>query len=297
LAGTTGIDWCDATLNVFTWHCTPVGIECANCYAQTWADKWHGAGFFTSGPPELKPARLLLPWLDAQMRAAMLIFLASMSDPFHRGISIDDQALVWAMMAADRRHIYQVLTKRSGIMCSRLSSPEFAARVRGALDRLAAIAAGKRVTPARRAILDDIATAQVSMTWPLPNVWAGVSCGTQPAADRRGRHLLRTPAATRFLSVEPLLEPVRLTLAADRPGVSPLTAGPSVDWVICGGESGSRHRPLDLDWARSVRDQCVDAGVPFWFKQVGGLTPRARGDLLDGQAWKQMPGSAPARTP
>jgi protein gp37 len=87
--------------------------------------------------------------------------------------------------------------------------------------------------------------------------------------------LTSVPAAARFVSAEPLLHelgPVDLT---------------GIDWVICGGESGRKRRRTDLDWARDLRDQCAAQGVAFWFKQVGGLTPKAGGDLLDGRQWKQ----------
>ena len=126
--------------------------------------------------------------------------------------------------------------------------------------------------------------------WPLPSVWIGVSCEDQQHADERIPELLRVPAAVRFLSVEPQLGSIDLNVAAwgeGRPrqsveiqarqlaapgtpgwqaGFHPLRA---IDWVIDGGESGLGARPFDLAWARSIRDQCADAGVPFFFKQAG----------------------------
>lgn len=99
---------------------------------------------------------------------------------------------------------------------------------------------------------------------PLPNVWLGVSVEDQETADERIPLLLQTPAAVRFVSYEPALGPVDFRLT---PNPSPLT--PSLDWVICGGESGPHARPMHPDWARSVRDQCQAAGVPFFFKQWG----------------------------
>src|SRR6266581_2965650 len=87
----------------------------------------------------------------------------------------------------------------------------------------------------------------------------------------------RQPAAIRFLSLEPLLGPLpSLDLA-------------SIDWVIVGGESGPGHRPLDLDWVRQIRDRCLELGIPLFFKQVGGRTPKAGGRTLDGRTWDQMP--------
>ena len=113
------------------------------------------------------------------------------------------------------------------------------------------------------------------LTWPR-NVWQGVSVENQKYLWRIDE-LRKIPAAVRFLSVEPLLGPI-LDLPLE-----------GVDWVIAGGESGSRHRPIDPDWVRALRDQCVRAGVPFFFKQWGGRTPKAGGRLLDGREWDEMP--------
>jgi protein gp37 len=273
LSGQTGIDWCDATLNPWTWRCTPVSEECSACYAKALTNRWQGAGAFTSGPPVLRPGRLLLPWTDPQFREARRIFLVSMSDPFHGGIGAQDQALVFAMMAADRRHIYQVLTKRPGVMQSRLAGREFPRMVRDALRTLAAMAASVRMPPARHRILADLAEA-ARAPWPLPNVMLGVSAGNDHWARVRLPVLRATPAAARFVSAEPLIGPVTADLAG-------------IAWLICGGESGPRYRPMNPGWARSLRDQCQAQEVAFWFKQVGGRTPKVGGDLLDGRTWKQ----------
>lgn len=114
-------------------------------------------------------------------------------------------------------------------------------------------------------------------SWP-GNVWAGASVGTQARAIERIPELLKVPAKVRFLSCEPLLEAVDLT-----PWLSAL------QWIICGGESGPRHRAFDPDWARSLRDQCLEANIPYFFKQHGGLHHDSGGNLLDGQTWQQFP--------
>lgn len=116
--------------------------------------------------------------------------------------------------------------------------------------------------------------------WPT-NVWIGTTVEDQQRADERIPELVRIPAPVRFLSCEPLLGHVAL----------PWLAG-GVHWVIAGGESGPGHRPLNVDHARSLRDQCATAGVPFFFKQHGGRTPTAGGDLLDGVRHKAFPASA-----
>src|SRR3546814_855707 len=113
--------------------------------------------------------------------------------------------------------------------------------------------------------------------WPLPNVWLGVSVEDQKRADERIPYLLTTPAAVRLLSCEPLLGPVRIRdhwLIHHHPGDA------AIDWVIVGGESGPGARPMHPDWARSLRDQCAAAGVPFFFKQWGEWIPcHAEGEL------------------
>jgi protein gp37 len=109
-----------------------------------------------------------------------------------------------------------------------------------------------------------------------PNVWMGVSIETEKYLFR-ARHLQSTAAAVRFLSLEPLLGPLPdLDLAG-------------IDWVIVGGESGHLARPVHPDWIRDIRDQCIEADTPFFFKQWGGRTPKAGGRELDGQTWDQMP--------
>ena len=113
------------------------------------------------------------------------------------------------------------------------------------------------------------------LPWP-PNVWQGVSVENARYAARIS-HLTKVAAAVRFISVEPLLGPV------------PNLALKGIDWVIVGGESGPRHRPPDPAWVREIRDQCVAAGVPFFFKQWGGRTSKASGRLLDGRLWDEMP--------
>lgn len=114
-----------------------------------------------------------------------------------------------------------------------------------------------------------------SLPWP-PNVWMGVS--VENAAYRfRIDHLRKVPAKVRFLSCEPLISDLgELELAG-------------IHWVIVGGESGPRARPIEEAWVTSIRDQCVDAGIAFFFKQWGGRTPKAGGRELDGEFWDEMP--------
>ena len=116
------------------------------------------------------------------------------------------------------------------------------------------------------------------LPWPA-NVWIGVSVEDLRVAHRVD-HLRRVPAAVRFLSCEPLLGSLDTLDLSD------------IDWVIAGGESGPNYRPMDMRWARGIRDSCQSQDVPFFFKQWGGRTPKTRGRELDGRVWDEMPARA-----
>ena len=284
MSGKTGIDWTDATWNYLPWRCRAVSPGCDNCYARKQTDRYQGAGAFESEPPaRLRAHRLLLPLTHPEFRAGRRIFMESMSDPFFGALPIEDQALVWAVMAADQGHIFQCLTKRAGIMGSELARLTPGLLHLG-LDRLESLAGrGGRITPNRRRILAQAEAAR-EIPLPLPNVMLGVSAENHRWWNIRVPVLRKIPAAGRFVSVEPFLAPL---------GPVDLTG---IHWVICGGESGPGHRTMNLDWVRDLGDRCADHGVAFWFKQAGGITPKAGGDLLDGRQYKQhyelMPASA-----
>ncbi len=112
------------------------------------------------------------------------------------------------------------------------------------------------------------------LPWP-ENVWVGVSVETQKYASRIDL-LRQVPASVRFLSCEPLLGPLDLNLDG-------------IHWVITGGESGRGHRPIEVEWVRTIRDQCLAADVSFFHKQWGGTRPKSNGRLLDGRTWDEMP--------
>jgi protein gp37 len=113
------------------------------------------------------------------------------------------------------------------------------------------------------------------LPWP-ENVWMGVSIENRRFVHRAD-YLREVPSAVRFISAEPLLGPLE---GLDLRGM---------DWLIAGGESGAKHRRMDLDWARALRELCVEERVAFFFKQVGGRTSKAGGRLLDGRTWDEMP--------
>jgi protein gp37 len=115
------------------------------------------------------------------------------------------------------------------------------------------------------------------------NVWVGTSVEGQHVVDRI-RYLAQIPMPVRFVSCEPLLQGLYNLPLHD------------IDWVIVGGESGPGARPIDLDWARGIRDQCIKSETPFFFKQIGGVNKKATGRMLDGRTWDEMPKAYQAET-
>jgi protein gp37 len=122
---------------------------------------------------------------------------------------------------------------------------------------------------------DRLAELSRDLPWPQ-NLWIGVTVESADYADRL-EYLRRVPACVRFVSFEPLLGPISdVNLSG-------------IDWTIVGGESGPRARPMDVQWAREIRDRSVDTGIPFFFKQIGGRDRSKGGRLLDGREWNQFP--------
>ncbi|MDK1473679.1 phage Gp37/Gp68 family protein [Streptomyces sp. 549] len=286
----TSIEWTDKTLNVVT-GCTKVSPGCDNCYAETFAERFRGVAghhFETGFDLTLRPNALTLP---LRWKKPRRIFVNSMSDLFHKDIPGDYIARLFAVMALTPQHTYQVLTKRHGRMRSLLGGRCDCGHSHGpGMHFRSAMAwAVSKANPDRVPGVPDDAEKRVfhDTPWPLPNVWMGVSVEDQQRADLRIPALLDTPAAVRFLSCEPLLGPVKLPFFEESKdctcgGYGPpyymheagcgLTPGPAwgaLHWVIVGGESGHRARPMHPDWARSLRDQCQQAGVPYLFKQHG----------------------------
>lgn len=314
----TGIHWTDASWNPVT-GCTKVSQGCKNCYAETVAQRYWARQY--SPRADGSPRR----FTDVQIHADRLerplrwtrprrIFVNSMSDLFHPAVPTNFIAQVFGAMLLAPQHTFQVLTKRPDRMRAWVNGDEpFTGDLEGATIGDAVWFAAKELwgsgarRPAAtfRALEDNAERAQ----WPLPNVWLGTSVDRQEEADERIPHLLQTPAAVRFLSCEPLLGPIDLTPKADDiyrelsrwygpNGFDPERSQPErdrrqgylprVDWVIVGGESGAGHRPMELQWARALRDQCIAGGVPFFFKQSGGSRP-GLGRELDGRLWEEFP--------
>ncbi|SKL67286.1 bacteriophage protein gp37 [Mycobacteroides abscessus subsp. massiliense] len=259
----TGIEWTDATWNPVT-GCDKVSPGCDRCYAETFAERWRGTRghyFETGFDVQLRPDKLDLPLRWTKPRR---IFVNSMSDLFHDSVPDAYIGSVFDVMARAEQHTFQILTKRHGRMRALLRKweQEGAESVeRGELHPKYGAAAWRR--------RDGLwCTPRV---WPLPNVWLGVSAEDQKRADLRIPALLDTPAAVRFVSAEPLLGPI--DLHGDPIGKDSVFWIGHLDWVIVGGESGPGARPMHPDWARSLRDQCIAAGVPFLFKQWGEFRP------------------------
>ena len=302
MSDNTTIEWSDATWNPIT-GCSIVSAGCQNCYAMRLAGgrlKNHPSRIRLtppgpSGPIWTGEVRFNGQWIDQpfRWRRSRRVFVCAHGDLFHEDVPDAWIDRVFAVMALANLHEYQVLTKRPDRMleyCERVSGEsgvrDMVVRYGGEIDRA---------------------------PWPLPNVWLGVSVEDQETADRRIPILLQTPAAVRWVSAEPLLGPIDLTmlhyslianfdaLAGKHGHIVQAGDCESLDWVVAGGESGRGARPMHPDWVRSIRDQCVDANVAFHFKQWGEWVydevcdiarrpgKKRAGRVLDGRTWDRFP--------
>ncbi|MBJ7446818.1 MAG: phage Gp37/Gp68 family protein [Brevundimonas sp.] len=286
MADHTHIEWTDATWNVVT-GCAVVSPGCTNCYAMKLAgtrlrDHPSRAGLTVAskaGPVWNGQVRFNADWLQQPLRwkKPRRIFVAAHGDLFHEGVTDVQLDQIFAVMALCPQHTFQVLTKRPERMKIYIGK---------ALGRIAdTIIRMRRERGDRDMVVGPLPHLEPGATWwPLPNVWLGVSVEDQTRADERIPLLLETPAAVRWLSVEPLLAPVSLRWAkwhdyagqiADRRTERSRSLAEQYDgvrglhWVVAGGESGPSARPMHPDWARQLRDQCAEAGIPFLFKQWG----------------------------
>lgn len=269
----TKIEWTESTWNPVT-GCTKVSQGCKHCYAERdWARMQHVPSYsgrkFTD--VACHPERLDIP---LRWKKPRLIFVNSMSDLFHESVPGDFIEQVFGVIALAKQHTFQILTKRPDRMRSWLSKATMAVNDKDP-------SALTSYFPKLAGYLDNPVAYH---TFPLPNVWLGVSVEDQQAADERIPLLLQTPAAVRWISAEPLLGPVDLTNCGGANAITGIDGretywadfpfdhvlpGTTLDWVVVGGESGPNARPMHPDWARSLRDQCAAAEVPFLFKQWG----------------------------
>lgn len=230
------------------WHCEHVSDGCSNCYAERMNRS--GRGKFGTNLYYIPASRSLIDvYLDDKIltqpfhwKKSRLIFVCSMTDLFGEWVTDKWLDRMFTVMALTPQHTFQILTKHPDRMASYLFNRH---------GRL-----------------------------PLPHIWLGVSVEDQKTANERIPALLRIPAAVRFVSCEPLLRPIWLKgqswsyfiFTHPTPELDEKTG---LDWVIVGGESGTKARPMHPDWVRSIRDQCGAANVPFFFKQWGEWGPIA----------------------
>lgn len=239
----TTIEWTDETWNPVT-GCIKVSPGCKHCYAEKFSERFRGT---------IAPSGRLHPFFngfDPTLRPERLdhpfgwrsprrVFVNSMSDLFGEFVPDEFLGQVFDVMRRTPQHTYQILTKRA--------------------ERLRAWTSGTPWLEEAR------------------HVWLGVSVEDRRYGVPRIGELRAAPVATRFLSVEPLLEDLgELDLR-------------QIDWVIVGGESGPRAREMRPEWVREIRDQCRELGVAFFFKQWGGVRKKVTGRTLDGRTWDEFP--------
>jgi len=271
----TKIEWADHTFNPWV-GCTPMSSACDFCYAEGWAKRsghpelWQGERRRTTAENWKQPLKWDRKAAAAGVRAR--VFCASLADVFDNQVSSLWRLDLWRLIQATPHLDWLLLTKR----------PQNIAKMVPAFGNASGVNSWGN-------------------GW--PNVWLGVTAENQEDADRRIPILLAMPAAVSFVSMEPLLGPIDLTHieaaatgtlkdgdfsypkrinaltgeAGHYPGKDTFSPNSHrvahLDWVICGGESGPHARPMHPDWPRKIRDDCVGAGVPFFFKQHGEWCP------------------------
>ena len=233
------IEWTDATWNPVR-GCTKISPGCTHCYAETFAERFRGVKghpFEQGFDLRLVPEKLYAP---LSWRKPKRIFVNSMSDLFHEEVTDDYISAVTSVMVDADWHTYQILTKRA--------------------DRMRELLLTRLKFGAQR---DHI-------------LW-GVSVEDKKYGIPRIKQLQLSPAAVRFLSIEPLLEDL---------GEMDLSG---IHWVIVGGESGFGARPMKKEWVLSIKRQCRKFNIPFFFKQWGGVRKIKAGRHLDGRVYDEMP--------
>jgi protein gp37 len=290
----TGIQWTQATWNPLS-GCTPVSPGCLNCYAATMAhrlaamgqEKYAGLTVEKPGPGGTTRhvfngvVRLEEDALGEPLRRRLPTtwFVNSMSDLFHEKVPVEYIVKVLAVAAMKPEHVFQILTKRPERMAEVMNFRGLRGLILEAAEAMYYGVAPTVKEARARVVWRQVLDARAG-SWPLPNVHLGTSCEDQARADERVPHLLRCPAAVRFLSCEPLLGAIDLRLAPMklpedvRPvweRIAAMADEPRIDWAIVGGESGAldKIRPCNLAWVRSIVAQCRAVGVPVFVKQLG----------------------------
>ena len=230
----SSIEWTEMTWNPVT-GCTKISSGCKFCYAEVMSKRLQAMGldkYKDAFKIKEHPDQLNIPYT---WKSSKIVFVNSMSDLFHKDISIEFIKKVFLVMNDNPNHVFQVLTKRA--------------------ERLYEI--------------------HKELKW-THNIWMGVSVENEKAVHRID-FLRKTDARVKFLSCEPLIGPLHnLNLY-------------EIDWVITGGESGHRPRPMKADWVLDIQDQCERSDVAFFFKQWGGRNKKASGRELNGRTYNEMP--------
>ena len=279
--GSQGLTWNPVT------GCTKISPGCQNCYAERVSKRLRGRCGYPADEPfmvTLHPDRLEEP---LRWRKPSMVFVCSMGDLFHEDVPRWIRFEVMDIILQAKQHIFLILTKRPANM---------------------------------KDFFEWYYTKAGRTTETIKNLWLGITAENQEMADLRIPILLQIPAAVRFVSVEPMLSPVRLILARRyctncnylHWSYNPAGSGfvykevycpecgfaygyhspegnSSIDWVICGSESGQNRRPANTEWIRSLKNQCVDADVPFFLKQMEINGRLVKMPKLDGQVWDQFP--------
>ena len=250
MSSQTGIQWTDATWNPVT-GCTKVSSGCDHCYAENLAHRLLRDVYRRRLPVVDTPTNRRNPFA-VRLWPERLRQPSLWQEP--RCVFVNSMSDLFHRSVEDRfvRSVFEVMLEVDHHIYQVLT---------------------KRPARARKFVERNQDLFPTSM---IPaHIWVGTSIEDQDTAFRAG-HLRDVPAFVRFVSCEPLLGPINLDLDG-------------IHWVIVGGESGPKWRPMELDWAREVRDQCKATGVPFFFKQEGGRTPKAGGRELDGVIWDEKP--------
>jgi protein gp37 len=235
--GKTKIEWADFTMNPWV-GCQKVSAGCDNCYAEGWAKR---SGLVKWGPHADRRRTSEAYWRQpikwnkqaAAEGVRYRVFCASLADVFDNQVPPEWRADLFKLIEATPSLDWLLLTKRPENIAKLLPPPP----VEG---------------------------------WPWPNVWFGTTAEDQEHFDHRWPILKEIPAWVRFISYEPAIGPLRLWKGFDAATADSIKG---LDWLICGGESGPRHRPMDRGWAEDVRRDCARAGVAFFFKQMAGKAP------------------------
>ena len=230
----SSIEWTQMTWNPTT-GCNKISAGCKFCYAEIMSRRLKGMGqekYKEGFKLKVHPDTLGIPYT---WKSPKIVFVNSMSDLFHKEISVDYIQSVFKVMNENPQHVFQVLTKRA----------------------------------------DRLYQLHKLLKW-THNIWMGVSVENDKVIDRID-YLRKTKAKVKFLSLEPLIGPLpNLNLN-------------KIDWVIVGGESGFKPRPMKPDWVLDIQEQCQNAEVAFFFKQWGGRNKKDAGRILNGRTYDEMP--------